>query len=358
MDDRAFLQLMDRVKDTPAMGGGFSAMDLKKSKARLWKDLGWDQPDHSQYTVADYLGYVRWEFTNAFMRPLAMTAGAAGLLLSGWVTTAAASNSLPGDILYPVKLAGERVQIRFAGSTQDRIRLHTTFAERRLKEAIEITSGTAVEKKGNMETVIAGLKGELDSAHGELAELETTDPKTAATLTAILSRKTDALSVLAQQTAIDAPADAKKEAEEVKDAVKQAETQTVNALVRSFESTQEPISGAEVSQSFQREYQQASTRLALSRTRLSTLRLAATGLDVPEARALESFVTESLAALQGFDRSLADALNVMAAGGYRRAFAILQQADLVLDEQEPKIAQKEIELTTPHSATEETNSEK
>lgn len=354
MDDRAFLQLMDRVKNTPEMGGGFSSTDLKKSKARLWKDLGWDQPVLTKYTVADYIGYVRWEFNNAFMRPLAMTAGAAGLLLSGWVTTAAASNSLPGDILYPVKLAGERVQIRFAGSTQDRIRLHTRFAERRLQEAIEITSGTAAQKTANMVTVIAGLKGELDSAHGELADLETVDPKGAAALTAILSRKTDALSALAQQTATDAPADAKKEAEEVKDTVKQAETQTVNALVRSFESSQEPVSGLELSQSFQREYQQATTRLSLSRARLATLRLASNGLESKAAADLQTFVTGSLVAIQGFDRSLADAMNIMAAGGYRRAFAILQQADAVLDEREPLIAQKEIDLTTLRSAPEET----
>ncbi len=346
MDDRAFLQLMDRVKDAPDLGGGFSSTDLKKSKARLWKDLGWDQPAVSSYTVADYIGYVRWEFSNAFMRPLAMTAGAAGLLLSGWATTAAASNSLPGDILYPVKLAGERVQIRLAGSSQDRIRLHATFAERRLQEAIEITSGSAAEKKDNMETVIAGLKGELDSAHGELATLETTDPKSAATLTAILTRKTDALSALAQQTATDAPADAKKEAEEVKDAVKQAETQTVNALVRSFETTQEPVSGAEVAQSFQREYQQVSSRLTSSRARLATLRLASGGLPAKDAAEVQTFVADSLTVMQGFDRSLADALNVMAAGGYRRAFAILQQADSVLDEREPQIAQQEIRLTT------------
>ncbi len=359
MTDAELKTLLASLKDRPELGGSFGGAAEDKVWASIVAGTGIrsDARRPKTYSVWEFLEYARWEFNSAFMRPLAMTAGAAGLMISGWATTAAAGNSLPGDILYPVKLAGERVQIRLAGSTQDRIRLHTTFAERRLQEAIEITSGPGTEKKAGMDRVIAGLKEELDSAHGELAQLETVDPKSAAEMTAVLSRKTDALSVLAQQSAADAPADAKQGAQEVKETVKQAETQTVNALVRSFETTQEPVSGAEVTQSFQREYQQISTRLALSRARLNTLRLAAGALPAEVAASFTEFAADALVALQGFDRSLADAMNIMAAGGYRRAFAILQQADVVLDEREPLIAQKEIELTALRSTAEETPKE-
>ena len=56
------------------------------------------------------------------------------LFLAGGGTVVASSNSLPGDLLYPVKIATEEVQAFFTFGDEARANLHIKFAERRVKE--------------------------------------------------------------------------------------------------------------------------------------------------------------------------------------------------------------------------------
>lgn len=60
------------------------------------------------------------------------------VLLTGAGTVAAASDSLPDETLYPVKLATERVRLTFALSDVSKAKLHTRLAERRAMEIAEM----------------------------------------------------------------------------------------------------------------------------------------------------------------------------------------------------------------------------
>ena len=59
------------------------------------------------------------------------------LLLTGGVT-AASSSSLPGELLYPVKIASERTRLALTLSDIGKAKLEVTFAERRAKEIAEL----------------------------------------------------------------------------------------------------------------------------------------------------------------------------------------------------------------------------
>jgi hypothetical protein len=58
------------------------------------------------------------------------------VLLAGGGTVAAASNSMPDSLLYPVKLATERVQLMLTPSQMGKIRLCARLADRRVAEII------------------------------------------------------------------------------------------------------------------------------------------------------------------------------------------------------------------------------
>lgn len=75
---------------------------------------------------------------------LAMTA-ILGFLLIGVGTLAASAYALPDGSLYPVKLAGEQVEVTLAFSDIDKAKLHIQFAERRAGEMVEM----ARQGKGN-----------------------------------------------------------------------------------------------------------------------------------------------------------------------------------------------------------------
>ena len=75
---------------------------------------------------------------------LAMTA-ILGFLLISVGTLAASAYALPDGSLYPVKLAGEQVEVTLAFSDIDKAKLHIQFAERRAGEMVEM----ARQGKGN-----------------------------------------------------------------------------------------------------------------------------------------------------------------------------------------------------------------
>ncbi|MBL7119144.1 MAG: hypothetical protein ISS53_00505 [Dehalococcoidia bacterium] len=63
------------------------------------------------------------------------------VLVAGSGTVAAASDSLPGEILYSVKMATERVQFAFTFSDEGTARLHAKFAARRAEEMARLAEG-------------------------------------------------------------------------------------------------------------------------------------------------------------------------------------------------------------------------
>ncbi len=65
------------------------------------------------------------------------------LILLGGAATASAHNSKPGDVFFPVAVAGEKVQLLFTGNQKAKESLHIKFAERRLAEAKELAGAVA-----------------------------------------------------------------------------------------------------------------------------------------------------------------------------------------------------------------------
>lgn len=62
------------------------------------------------------------------------------MIFGCWEMVYAAQDSLPGDLLYAVKLTREDLQLAFTSDTQARIRLLTTFADLRAEEATTLVS--------------------------------------------------------------------------------------------------------------------------------------------------------------------------------------------------------------------------
>ena len=63
------------------------------------------------------------------------------LFLAGGGTVMASSDSLPGDLLYPVKTATEKVRAFFTFGDEAKANLHMKFAERRVKEIESLAEG-------------------------------------------------------------------------------------------------------------------------------------------------------------------------------------------------------------------------
>ena len=83
----------------------------------------------------------RWRI----FRPLAKSWAVAMIavmvvVFGGWTTTTAAAGSIPGEVLYPVKKAQERIRLVVSFSDRGKAELHAKFAQERTQEIEKLAS--------------------------------------------------------------------------------------------------------------------------------------------------------------------------------------------------------------------------
>lgn len=96
--------------------------------------------------------------------------------LAGGATVASA-DSLPDDLLYGFKLAGEQLRLAAAVSPEDRASVKLSIAEHRLDEAERLASAG---REDDAIIATAGYGSSFADAAADLASVESTDPRTAA----------------------------------------------------------------------------------------------------------------------------------------------------------------------------------
>lgn len=111
------------------------------------------------------------------MRSLVVVAVIAGLAGG---TTVASADSLPDDLLYGVKLAGEQLRLIVAVSAEDRASVELSIAEHRLDEAERLASAG---REDDAIIATAAYGSSLADAAADLASVESTDARTAALVT-------------------------------------------------------------------------------------------------------------------------------------------------------------------------------
>lgn len=120
-----------------------------------------------------------WRFA---LQPALVMVLVLGLGTGGWITSVqAASTSLPGDMLYSIKIASEQTQVALASLSQDErvvTGLHMAFAKRRLDEMKQVVRKPDGKKKAaNASTAVRGFKKEMTSLNDSLKSVQ---PETAA----------------------------------------------------------------------------------------------------------------------------------------------------------------------------------
>jgi hypothetical protein len=83
------------------------------------------------------------------LRPVMVRVAAIALLVFvvGLTTVSLSANSLPGHMLYPVKIATERVQLFLTTDTKGKARLHVVYADKRTDEFVSLlTPGVKINE--------------------------------------------------------------------------------------------------------------------------------------------------------------------------------------------------------------------
>lgn len=340
-----------RSAKSRATAGGFSVDKKLQAKRALLTSIGGDLSE-IEGSSAIQTNYLLWLSRSFISRPVAFSAAAIVLTTSGLLTTvSAAQQSLPGEMLYSVKLINERAQLHIA-SLDRRAVLHTEFAENRLHEVEMLQADSSTRNSSLVTETVKAYTQEVASANQNLRALQASGD---ATILATANTVDQNLSSLdsAMQRAVT-PVTSEDGSAAVSDAVtttQVAQEDTITVAVQAQDENEQVSSAPssrELDDMFDRQYSAITTREAFDLRRLSTIR----SLLENHADILADVSPLSVSDLSRLERSIKTAtsdlnsiMNAFAAGGYRSAFDSLNHIDSVLRGIESAIAEAETVIT-------------
>lgn len=123
-----------------------------------------------------YESFLPTELIAAVRGPaIAFFSGVAVILSGSIASVSAAERALPGDFLYPVKIAAEQTRLALAAGKTDKIRLKTEFVTRRVQE-IKQLSQAEPKKPEQLKEAAENLKRDLDTVKNQLNDTQDQQP--------------------------------------------------------------------------------------------------------------------------------------------------------------------------------------
>lgn len=159
------------------------------------------------------------------------------ITVGGWIAGVNASyNSLPGEVLYGVKIATEKTQVAFASITGDKeveTKLHLEFATRRSSEAkkvMEVKSDEDASKKA--QGAVKKIKDSIESANKSAQDVGGEDIARAVSIVKDIAQTTQGIKKDLEEVADSSKEiELNKEVVKVASAVKQVELDAIENVV-------------------------------------------------------------------------------------------------------------------------------
>ncbi len=318
--------------------GAVTVVEKESSKARVLAAIGHVQKEQRESVAVWFITIVQQVRLTLVSLPAMGVAAALVLALGGSLTTVSAGSSLPGDALYSVKLATERAQIKLA-SQERRVLLRTEFAERRLEEAAELTRGGADQSRTDL--AISGYNDQIAHAKEDLESLKQESPEQAAKIASAVDVKLDDLNAKVKEQTNESVIESTNEASQV----------VVDVIVDAKEKeevsefAQGEVINDQIEELYRKRLNAATDRQAYDFGRLARIeRWYLTSELEPSIQ-----ITVLKLEVEGVSDKLYQSMTLLAQGGYRTAFDLIEETEIDLKAIESELAAEEntiIELQT------------
>jgi hypothetical protein len=171
--------------------------------------------------------YIPTSFSQLVRGPVVSVASVIGLVFgSSILSVSAADNSVPGDWLFPVKLATEQTRLVLTTDKSEKLKLKTDFVGRRVEEIKTIASSDVSKKEERMKEATDLLKRDLDTVNNQLHEVKTEQsPTEAAEAAKLLDQRSSEIASDLKEVKSSLP-------QELKSSMAQAEAALVNTGVK------------------------------------------------------------------------------------------------------------------------------
>lgn len=356
MTNKELIKFLRDNKDNPAFGGSdFDSRESWNTFARKYSDLGFtENPGPFVMTWRDYFEYFTHVSSKTILRPVGATLSALIIIFGSWVATVNASfGSIPGDLLYPVKLVSERMQITLAATDEQKARLHTEFAGRRLREVMEIASAPEVGNEVRMQAAVEGFKQEVASANVAVESMAANSSQNADSVAIMVDQQVESYMTTlatAQEGSVANPVQEESLAD-AQTTVTKTDASITETLVTSHEENQVESTGTYLQTSFQKDLKNIDVEKFSLEGRIARIESLITLGNLPNADVIQYQANIKIiqSELKGFETNLSEARNLFAAGGWRRVLEIVTDLKTKLSVADEMVAAMEIQISTTGS---------
>ncbi len=327
--------------------GAVSSVEKETAKRALMVAIGaYEQEQRAPYVFAVFGAWMEQLRFTLVSVPVGV-AMMAFLALVGSVGFVGATNSVPGDALYSVKVATERAQIKIA-SQERRVLLRTEFAERRLQEVVKLNNeGASAERTAQ---ALANYEAQVTVAKNELKTYQATEPQKAAVLAVQVDEKIDKLNEIAL-TQDNVQASVTKEAskavvEVIVDAVETAEAQEKEVSSGSVDEFEGQVINRAIKDTYNKRLRAVMDRQTLDFGRVARLK----EWYERNNQAVPAEVNRLGRDVEDVSEMIYESMTLIAQGGYRKAFELVEDSEIQLFAIEAALAESEMAVIEAQEA--------
>jgi len=245
MSNSDLVKKLKRLSDTE-VGGKPADFWVASSKSVLMSQIQpqTERPAEKTNEFVYFINYISEQLKFRVLRPAVAMLLIISLMLGYTATISVANASLPGDALYPVKAATEKVQLALTFSDDKKVQLHMGFVSRRLDELQAIVKTDDSEKQAQQViTTVKKITEDVNSVQKKLTNITSNTTKDVDTKLLVATKTlTEANNSLSE--------DVQKEiSNDIKEAIDSTEDTGTNALiviVAGYEGGDEQITDEEV----------------------------------------------------------------------------------------------------------------
>lgn len=247
MSHRDFRQLMNSVRKTersvipdPSWVAQNRIRLLSHASSNMPKEVSAVRSSAAEI----FKGFVPTQLFYWMRRPAMAFLYLFAIMLGGsFASVSASERSLPGDFLYPVKLATEQTRFALTGDSSEKLRLKTESVQRRVDEIRQVATQPMEHKQERIKAAAENLKRDLYSAKQQLTDVSAgTSPKATLEAAKLLDEQSSAVVQGLQEVKESIPAGSKAIVTEAESAAVSTGVKAVTVLIGSKDTPE----GAEV----------------------------------------------------------------------------------------------------------------
>lgn len=237
------------------------------------------------------------------------------------VSVSASSRSVPGDFLYPIKIATEQTRLAFTSDKVDRLKLKSEFVDRRVDEIKALAGTVNLEQPVRMKQAAEDLKRDLNTVKLQLSEMKSEETPETADAVKLVDKQSGQIVEDLKLVRNDAP-------DEVKNSLSEAQSAAVHTGVAAFEmlleasndpESQWVVSQADVRESINSKVDSISATLSDSADKLRSVNASST-------------ILPNYAHATGTGDNLLQGMTSTTVGQFNVASSTLQEARVLLSE--------------------------